>query len=161
MIDANAHVVESIEDSELDEQTLTVVIDTVGFIRALLNPRGIWGEIIFEYRDRYELIVAEQLLVELEDVLQRPQMVRKYSVLVGRDVQTVRQGLAAGRRITLGPIEEVSRDPNDDYLIAMAVLGQALFLVTEDKDLLSIGDHEGIRFITGKTFLDYLRSMQV
>jgi len=56
-------------------------------------------------------------------------------------------------------IDQVSRDPNDDFLISMAVVGRAQFVVTEDKDLLTIGDHEGIMFITGSAFVEYLKSM--
>ena len=56
------------------------------------------------------------------------------------------------------------RDPEDDYLIEMALIGTATHLVTEDKDLLEDADivaflHErGIAVVTLVSFLQLLRS---
>ena len=49
---------------------------------------------------------------------------------------------------------EVSADPNDNYLLALAAAGAADFLVTGDKrDLLGIAVYEGTRIITVRDFL--------
>jgi uncharacterized protein len=47
----------------------------------------------------------------------------------------------------------VVRDPNDDMIVACAVAAKADFLVSRDKDLLSLERYEGIRFVTPETFL--------
>ena len=53
------------------------------------------------------------------------------------------------------PVVEVSPDPDDNYLLAMAVAGSADFLVTGDKrDLLGLGTHAGTRIISARAFLD-------
>lgn len=136
-----------------------VVFDTVGFVRALIRPHGPWGRILFDHAEKYRIIVSEPLLTEIEDVLRRPTLITKFSGLPGRDVETVRRRLATGIFVRMLLIESVSRDPDDDYLIAMAVAGQASLVVTEDKDLLSIGDHRGVVFITGRSFIEYLTSL--
>ena len=61
----------------------------------------------------------------------------------------------AARLITdLPKVRVVERDPNDDMIIACALKAQADYIVTRDKDLLSVGAHEGIRMVTPRQFLD-------
>jgi putative PIN family toxin of toxin-antitoxin system len=56
--------------------------------------------------------------------------------------------------VTEFPIVSVSRDPFDNYLLAMAAAGSADFLVTGDKrDLLSLKLYQGIKLITVREFL--------
>jgi len=47
-----------------------VVIDTVVFVRSLINPKSIWGELVFRRRDRYRLIVSQAIVAELYDVME-------------------------------------------------------------------------------------------
>lgn len=54
----------------------------------------------------------------------------------------------------------VSRDANDDYLIALAVLNAADYVVTRDKDLLDLGKVAGVRIVDPVAFLALLRSTQ-
>jgi predicted nucleic acid-binding protein len=42
--------------------------------------------------------------------------------------------------------------PNDDFIIATAVVGKAEYLVTLDKDLLVLKKHEGISIVTPTQF---------
>ena len=50
----------------------------------------------------------------------------------------------------------VSDDPDDDKYIAAAVEGRAGFVVTGDPDLLGVKEHEGIRIVSPRAFLDLL-----
>ncbi|HSH78947.1 MAG TPA: hypothetical protein VLA19_10495 [Herpetosiphonaceae bacterium] len=50
----------------------TVVIDTVVFVRALLNPRSMWGRLVFDYAGRYRLVVSAPIVREVIEVIQRP-----------------------------------------------------------------------------------------
>jgi uncharacterized protein len=47
----------------------------------------------------------------------------------------------------------VSRDPDDDAILAAALEGCADYIVTGDQDLLTIGDYQGIRIIIPRAFL--------
>jgi putative PIN family toxin of toxin-antitoxin system len=49
-------------------------------------------------------------------------------------------------------IPRLSRDPKDDYLLAYAAVGRADFLVTGDKDLLSLGTVAGVEIISPADF---------
>ncbi len=50
----------------------------------------------------------------------------------------------------------VPDDPDDDHLLAAAVEGRAAFLVTGDRHVLSLEEHEGIRILTPAAFLKIL-----
>jgi len=138
---------------------ITIMVDTVGFLRALLNPFGPWGAIIFDLGEFYELIVSDELEAECTEVLSRPELARRMRPTKGRDFDAIKRVLRQGTRVRLQNIPRISRDPSDDYLIEMARIGAAKFIVTEDKDLLSIGDLGGILFITGRGFLDLLAEL--
>jgi predicted nucleic acid-binding protein len=53
----------------------------------------------------------------------------------------------------------VTRDPSDDQVIACAVAAGADYLVTGDDDMLVLAEHQGIRIITPREFLDILESL--
>ena len=53
-------------------------------------------------------------------------------------------------------ITGVSDDPDDDMYIAAAVEGRAVLVVSGDPDLTRVGEHEGVRMITPRAFLDLL-----
>jgi putative PIN family toxin of toxin-antitoxin system len=84
---------------------------------------------------RFELIVSPLLLAELGTVLAR----EKFRPFVTPE-QSARlvDALARGGRVIDDPArpERVSRDPGDDYLIALARSASADVLVTGDNDLL-------------------------
>ena len=55
------------------------------------------------------------------------------------------------------PIPMVTRDPKDDYLLAYALVGEADYLVTGDKDLLELqGQITGLEILTPAQFIDVL-----
>lgn len=47
----------------------------------------------------------------------------------------------------------VCRDPNDDMVLECAVVSDAQFIVTGDKDLLVLDPYNGIRIVTSAEFL--------
>jgi putative PIN family toxin of toxin-antitoxin system len=53
-----------------------------------------------------------------------------------------------------GRLSGICRDPNDDMVLECAVRAGAKAIVTGDKDLLTLGEYEGIRIVTPRTFLD-------
>lgn len=47
---------------------------------------------------------------------------------------------------------EVCRDPDDDKFIGCAIDAKAYYIVSGDKDLLDIGEYEGVEMITAADF---------
>ena len=52
----------------------------------------------------------------------------------------------------------VCRDPHDDYLIALAVIHAADYIVTRDRDLLSLKEVAGVQIVDPVDFLRVIRS---
>jgi predicted nucleic acid-binding protein len=52
----------------------------------------------------------------------------------------------------------VVRDPNDDAILATAIAARADYLVSRDKDLLSLGEYDGIKIVSPEAFLQVLRT---
>ena len=46
-----------------------------------------------------------------------------------------------------------SRDPNDDYVIATAAAAGASYIVTRDKDLLTLKIYHGVEMIRPEEFI--------
>jgi putative PIN family toxin of toxin-antitoxin system len=135
---------------------VSVVCDAVIVVRALINPYSYWGRLLFEHATEYRLIVSPPILAEVLEVIQRPRLTRKYRMLATRDPATVLALLAAAEIIEIEAIPAVSRDPKDDKYLATAALAGADYLVSEDEDLLVIGEYQGVTIVDGRTFLHLL-----
>jgi uncharacterized protein len=132
---------------------ISVVFDTVIFVRGLINADSLCGRLVFDYANRYRLVISQPVLIEILEVMTRSDLTRKYRGLATRNMQVLLGILASADEAPLTHIPAVSRDPKDDKFLATAVAGQATYLVSEDKDLLDIGEYEGIKIITAAAFL--------
>src|SRR5450755_2676119 len=87
---------------------------------------------------RLDLVTSPQLLGEITNVLKRPRL-RKY---LSTDEALRFVADLAAQTILLtdppGPPAAVCRDPNDDYLVALATARHADAIVTGDPDLHAI-----------------------
>ena len=54
----------------------------------------------------------------------------------------------------------VPRDPDDDMIVACAVAAQVPYIVTRDKDLLSIGRYEAVEIVSPEAFLSIVRAQR-
>src|SRR5262249_39017905 len=122
-----------------------VVFDTVVFVRGLINPRSVWGRLLFRYYDRYALAFSQPLVIELLDVLRRPEVHRKFRTVAGLDLRRILQIIGEAPWVDVTDVPLVSRDPKDDKFLATARAAGAAYLVSEDQDLLVLGHCEGIR----------------
>jgi putative PIN family toxin of toxin-antitoxin system len=52
----------------------------------------------------------------------------------------------------------VSRGPDDDWVLATAIAGQAEAIVTGDDDLLCLGEHAGVSILTPRQFIERLQT---
>ena len=135
---------------------LRVVFDTVVFVRALINPAGRWGQLLFTYSPRYTMLVGQPLILELLDVLHRPKLARKYRIVPGLDIGRVLALVGEAHVVEVHDVPLVSRDVKDNKFLATAVAGGADYLVSEDQDLLVLERYEGVRIIDTLTFLRIL-----
>ena len=103
---------------------------------------------------RLDLVCSPDLLTELDAVLRRPRM---QTVMSARQAALALE-LYAQRAVFVepGPAPRICRDPNDDYLLALAAAGAADYLVTRDEDLLVLQSHEGTQIVYPARFLQLL-----
>ena len=132
---------------------LRAVFDTVIFVRALINPHGIWGRLIFRHGHAYALIISPPVVQEILEVLHRPELTRRFRSLEGLDLARVIEILDHAEAVEVETVPAVSRDPKDDKFLATAVAARADYLVTEDNDLLVLDAHQGIPIVTASQFL--------
>lgn len=133
-----------------------VILDTVVFVRALINPRSIWGRVIFEYFSEYHLIVSEDLVIEVLEVLRRPEITAKFRSIQGRDMNRILEIISEAEVVGISPIPKISRDIKDDIFLATAKAANVDYLVSEDWDLLTLVEYEGTQIINAETFLQIL-----
>ena len=135
---------------------MRVVVDTHILLSALINPHGLPAQLIDAWRGaRFELVTSRDRLLELGDTARRPAL-RKYLVpsRVGRFINDLRDLTEV--LIRLPPVDR-SRDPGDNFLLAMAEASNAEYLVSGDKrDLLALDVHGRTRLVTTRQMLEIL-----
>jgi len=136
---------------------MRVVLDTNILLSALINPHGSPAKLIDAWRSgRFQLVTSQQQLTELGSVARR-EVLRKYVVpsRVGRFINDLRALAHVVER--LPPVDR-SRDPADNFLLAMAETVEAEYLVTGDKrDVLVLQHHGSTRIVTPRELLSALR----
>ncbi len=132
---------------------MRLIIDTNILVSALLAATSLPAQLVVLWRaGRFDLLTTAEQLNELMRVTRYPKIRERLAPAVaGRLVNDLR---ALAVTVDKLPVVEVSTDPDDNYLLALAAAGAADFLVTGDKqDLLGIAIYEGTRIITVRDFL--------
>ena len=137
---------------------LRVVLDTVVFVRALLNPKSPWGRLLTEHNQRFMLILSEPLASETLEVLARPKLASKFRPMMGMDMRQIIDLMARAELVSPQSTPALSRDAKDDKFLAAAETGHADYLVTEDNDLLVLKNRGQCQVVDTETFLTILES---
>jgi putative PIN family toxin of toxin-antitoxin system len=135
---------------------ISAVLDTVIFVRCLLNPSSIPGRIIVDHVTEFQLIVSEPVLNEIHEVLLRPEIRRRVRAFSRVGGAAIRARLAGATVVQVGVIPRVARDRKDDVFLATAAAGNADYLVTEDNDLLVLGTYGATAIVDAAMFLRIL-----
>ena len=133
---------------------MRAVVDTNVLASALIRRQGVAGQVLQNLRDeRFTIIYSVPLLVELVEVLSRPQVQRKYHIL--SDDITALINLIRLRGELVSPTRQVDacRDPEDNRVLEAAVEGNAVAIVSGDADLLDMKEFEAIPILRVAEFL--------
>jgi uncharacterized protein len=137
---------------------MRVVLDTNVVTSALLW-RGTPYELLLAVRQApsIQLYASAVLLEELAEVLSRPTLARRM-VVIGRSAEEVLLDYVSVVQIVEAqPLAQpVCRDPDDDAVLALGLAAQAELIVSGDKDLLVLGQHEGIQIVTARAAIGAL-----
>lgn len=137
---------------------LKIVIDTVVFVRSLINPHSRCGKIVFSHNKIYQLFVSEPIVTEILEVLHRPELTVKFHRLKNMDFFMVMEILGQAKVVEISTIGQVSRDPKDNKFLATAAETKSDYLVTEDNDLLDLKEYQGVKIVNTDTFLHILET---
>ena len=126
---------------------MRLILDNNILVAALIT-RGTPPDKLYEaWRDgRFTLLTSELQIEEIRRVTRREGIrFRIHQAEAGRLVNDLRR---LATRIENLPTLDVSPDPYDNFLLAMAQAGQTDLLVAGDKDLLSLSRHQGMHILT-------------
>jgi putative PIN family toxin of toxin-antitoxin system len=136
---------------------MRLILDTNILLSALLPALGPPAQLLDAWeRQKFTLVACEDLIAELRDVASRP-------FFRARLRASAAELLAAGirdfsyfcRDLPAGPM---APDPKDSYLLALAEASDAGFLVTGDKELLSLKHHKSTGITTAAAMIEILNS---
>jgi uncharacterized protein len=135
---------------------MRLALDTNVLLSALLSSSSPPGQLFALWRNRaFELVTSAEQIDEISRVTRYPKIrARLAPALAGRLVNQLRD-LA----IVIAKLPKVDRspDPDDNHLLALAEAGEAQFLVTGDKQLLSLKLHKFTHIITPAALVELLR----
>jgi putative PIN family toxin of toxin-antitoxin system len=131
------------------------VVDVNVLISGVLSAKGASAEVLRASRDgRFELVVSEMLLAELKRALAYPKLRKRIPPeKAGAFADWVRDHASLADDPE-SPPPVSSRDPGDNYLLALAINRRA-YLVTGDQDLLVLSDD--LPILTPAQFATMLR----
>jgi putative PIN family toxin of toxin-antitoxin system len=138
---------------------LRAVLDANVYVSAFIRPEGPPGQIVerlLREPPSFEVVLSGEIIEEVVRALSYPK-VRKYS---RTDVEPDLwfEDIVVVAQLTTGDykVSAVSADPDDDKYLAAAIEGRATFVVSGDPDLLAVKEHEGVRIVTPRAFLQLL-----
>lgn len=132
---------------------MRLVLDTNTVISGLLWSSTPAKLIRAALEGRIDLVTSPALLLELEDVLPRQKLARRVAASNLNVAQLVARYSLLARNVSPALISPVSRDPDDDHVLACALAGQADLIVSGDADLLNLKRYQGIDILTASDAL--------
>ena len=126
---------------------MRLVLDTNVLISAFIS-RGLCSELLEHCAKHHELVTSAAIMAEMRQKLltkfrMPPPSVDRAVAALFAGMEMVEPEALAGR---------VSRDSDDDVVIATAVGGKCSTVVTGDRDLLVLIAHGGVRFLSPRQF---------
>lgn len=134
---------------------MRAVLDTSVVVSGLISPHGNPAQVIVRWlAGDFTLLYTRDILTELEDVLNRAWLKERLAAVPNRASDFLEAIALLGEpEMGYANVEGLVRDPFDEMFLACALLGNADFLVSVDKDLLSLEAFKGIQIVRPAHFL--------
>ncbi|MFZ9668914.1 MAG: putative toxin-antitoxin system toxin component, PIN family [Solirubrobacterales bacterium] len=135
---------------------MRAVLDPNVIISAALSPGGSPARVLTAWLEgRFEIIASPGLIDELERTLAYPKLHKR---IPEPDAAALVRLVERGSVMREDPVDPppISKDPGDDYLIALAAGSEAV-LVSGDRDLLALAPE--IPTFSAKKFLEWLEGL--
>ncbi len=106
-----------------------------------------------------ELVASAPIVAELRRTLAKPYFAQRFTTEeIERALYLVRH--RSSFMEALADVRGVATTPEDDLILATAVAGEALFLVTGDRQLRNLGEYQGVRIAGPREFMDWLAAKE-
>lgn len=136
---------------------MRVLLDTNILISYLLSPKNSVIARVVEagILGSFDLLLPEDLLDELAaKVRTKDYLAERIAPEEVRELVDILSEVCLSIPRITARIPAVTRDPKDDCLLAYALVGQADYLVTGDRDLLVLGQVEDTKIVTARDFAE-------
>jgi putative PIN family toxin of toxin-antitoxin system len=132
------------------------VLDVNVIVSGFASPGGAPRILIERWlRRHFELVTSEHILNGVERAWRNPYFRDRYDEhQAGHALALIRE-----RATIVAPVHALfgfADDEEDDLVLATAVTGNASMLVTGDKGLLKLVDHEGILIVSPREYLEMI-----
>ncbi len=133
----------------MNTKTLEVVLDSNNYISAVLFGGKPGKVYLHGIRKSYALFVSLLIVEEVENCLQQKFYWSECEIInYTRQIKNI-----ATVHEVKNQINGVCRDPKDDYILSLATETNANYIISGDKDLLSLIAFQGIKIINAQSFI--------
>ena len=140
-----------------------IVLDTNTIISGLISPGGLPRQLLDKARSQqFDLCSSTVLMAELLDVLSREKFASRLSQAGITPLDIVRDLRRLSSICTpINVPRVIVNDPDDDHVLACAVMAQADLIVSGDKHLLGLGgQYQGIRILNAAEAMQMISARQ-
>jgi len=132
---------------------MRVILDTNLWISFLISDKLKFLDQLIE-TNKLKLLFSEESIEEFIDVVSRPKFKKYFSK---KDIEkTLHLFDEFGLLITISSNFEICRDPKDNFLLNLAVDGNADYLISGDDDLLILNTINSTKILSFSDFLNEL-----
>jgi putative PIN family toxin of toxin-antitoxin system len=132
-----------------------VVFDTNILISAVLSPNSKPFQCTaLAKRGIVKSVTCQEILDEFQEKLEG-----KLKYEIERATALVQEVIHYSQLVTLtNTLKVVDADPDDDMVVECAIIGNATYIVTGDKHLLSLNSYQNVTILKATDFLDLVFS---
>lgn len=138
---------------------IRVVLDVNVIVSATIAAQGASRNVLQRAQaSDYNLLISEGMIGVVAAKLRLPRIAGRYGLSdsdIGAVVDTL---FVVADVVTVAPrhLTTLTGDPEDDFVLATCVAGRAAYLVTGDKVLCGLRQHEDTHILTPQAFLKVL-----
>ena len=130
---------------------LKLIVDTILWISFIIsNKQDLLDSLLFS--EEVKLLFSKELITEIQQTITKPKL-KKYFVTNALE-EMFSTFDPYSDFIEVKSVVTICRDPNDNFLLALAKDGKADYLITGDKDLLVLKKFGKTKIKTLSTFID-------
>ncbi|MBI3910855.1 MAG: putative toxin-antitoxin system toxin component, PIN family [Armatimonadetes bacterium] len=139
---------------------MIVVLDTNILARGSISRGTAVAAIIDAWRAKqFTLLLSAHILDELTHTLAKAYFARRLSPEQQAAYELLLTSVGTIVPITAS-VRGVATQPADDLVLATAVSGDAVYLVTRDRKLLQLGSYQSVAIVSPTEFLEHLQGVR-